>query len=203
MKRLRHSRPSPALSSAVAAITFTSMTFAPIWQAAAQAPQAAGSHARTPIDHVILIIGENRTFDHVFATYTPKPGQTVNNLLSEGIVKADGTPGPNYSKAAQNQASDTTTYQLSPPSQTPYATLPPALTDGAPSTANDESPPPFATRPASFQILLLTRLSGAPVSKMRRYGPLPLILTLMTMCCVLINSNGTTIFFAVSFSPVS
>ncbi len=48
----------------------------------------------TPIKHVIIIIGENRTFDNVFATYLPKPGETVWNLLSEGIVKPDGTPGP-------------------------------------------------------------------------------------------------------------
>ena len=26
----------------------------------------------TPIKHVIVLIGENRTFDHLFATYTPK-----------------------------------------------------------------------------------------------------------------------------------
>ena len=50
----------------------------------------------TPIKHVIVIIGENRSFDHVFATYVPKGNQTVWNLLSEGIVKADGTPGPNF-----------------------------------------------------------------------------------------------------------
>jgi phospholipase C len=46
----------------------------------------------TPIKHVIVIIGENRTFDHVFATYQPVKGQTIKNLLSEGIVNADGTP---------------------------------------------------------------------------------------------------------------
>ncbi len=154
MKRLCFSRPSSALSSAMAAITFSSMTLAPVWQAVAQQPQSAGSHhshsgARTPIEHVILIIGENRTFDHVFATYTPKPGQTVHNLLSEGIVNADGTPGPNYAKAAQNQASDTTTFQLSPDGQTPYSVLPPAMTDGAPTSANDENPPPFATLAAA------------------------------------------------------
>ncbi len=28
----------------------------------------------TPIKHVIVIIGENRSFDHVFATYQPKTG---------------------------------------------------------------------------------------------------------------------------------
>ena len=60
----------------------------------------------TPIKHVIVIIGENRSFDHVFATYVPKKGETVWNLLSEGIVNKDGTPGPNFSKAEQNAAKD-------------------------------------------------------------------------------------------------
>ena len=60
----------------------------------------------TPIKHVIVIIGENRSFDHVFATYVPKRGEQVWNLLSEGIVKADGTPGPNFAKAEQKAAHD-------------------------------------------------------------------------------------------------
>lgn len=47
----------------------------------------------TPIKHVIVIVGENRSFDHLFATYVPKPGETVNDLLSEGIINADGSPG--------------------------------------------------------------------------------------------------------------
>src|ERR1700761_7107408 len=150
MKQTKPSRPSPALSSAMAAITFASMTVAPVWQAAAQSAQSGSTASpRTPIQHIIFIIGENRTFDHVFATYTPKSGQSVNNLLSEGIVNADGTPGPNFSKAAQNQASDTSTYQLNPSGQTPYSVLPPAMTDGAPSAASDESPPPFATLAAA------------------------------------------------------
>src|SRR3984957_14462785 len=72
---------------------------------------------RTPIKHVIVIIGENRSFDHVFATYQPKRGQSVWNLLSEGIVNADGTPGPNFSKAQQSAAVDqaSSTFLLSPP----------------------------------------------------------------------------------------
>ena len=65
-----------------------------------------------PIKHVIIIIGENRTFDNVFATYQPKAGETVWNLLSEGIVNADGAPGPNYSKALQYSANDYHYYQL-------------------------------------------------------------------------------------------
>src|SRR6202034_4671281 len=62
----------------------------------------------TPIKHVIVIIGENRTFDHVYGTYTPKAGETVSNLLSKGIVKANGKPGPNYSLSAQFSALDHT-----------------------------------------------------------------------------------------------
>jgi phospholipase C len=61
---------------------------------------------RTPIKHVIVIIGENRSFDHVFATYQPKRGESVWNLLSEGIVNSDGTPGRNFDKAEQKAAVD-------------------------------------------------------------------------------------------------
>ena len=42
-----------------------------------QAQKAATVILTTPIKHVIVIIGENRSFDHVFATYVPKHGQTV------------------------------------------------------------------------------------------------------------------------------
>src|SRR5215470_15056061 len=53
----------------------------------------------TPIKHVIIIVGENRSFDHLFATYQSKSGNdNVLNLLSEGIVNKDGTPGPNFGK---------------------------------------------------------------------------------------------------------
>ena len=93
----------------------------------------------TPIKHVILLIGENRTFDHVFATYTPPRGQTVHNLLSEGIVNADGTPGPNVAAARQWQASNTGNYSVAPTHTTAYASLPSMNTGGAPTQA------PFAS----------------------------------------------------------
>lgn len=51
-----------------------------------------------------MLIGENRTFDHLFATYVPKSHDSVSNLLSKGIINADGTPGPHVSRAAQFQA---------------------------------------------------------------------------------------------------
>jgi phospholipase C len=95
--------------------------------ASAQTPSTA-----TPIQHVIVIIGENRTFDHVFATYKPVAGQRIKNLLSEGIVNADGTPGPNFSLAQQSKAVDAKPepYLLSPPFNTTYQVLPPVLAGG-------------------------------------------------------------------------
>ena len=86
-------------------------------------PDSRDLVTHTPIKHVIIIIGENRTFDNVFATYAPKPGETVWNLLSEKIVNADGTPGPSYSTAKQSIGSGFGAYKLAP-SKTPYVTLP-------------------------------------------------------------------------------
>ncbi len=107
-------------------------------QQGSPAPQANNDgNTTSPIKHVIVIIGENRTFDHIFATYQPQPGQKVWNLLSEGIVNEDGTPGPNYSLAAQFSAVDTHAdkYQVSPGDKTVYPVLPPAMTAGAPTNA--------------------------------------------------------------------
>jgi phospholipase C len=125
----------------------------------------------TPIKHVIVIIGENRTFDHVFGTYQPKPGQSVFNILSEGIVNADGTPGPNFARAAQYRAEVTSHYQIAPAQKERYATLPPAMTDGAP-TAPGVTQPPFTSLAAALamdegllpadQQLLLTGATGLP-----------------------------------------
>jgi phospholipase C len=88
-----------------------------------------------------VIIGENRSFDHIFATYQPVAGQTVNNLLSEGIVNADGTPGPKFSVAAQDKAWDDSAegYQNAPFNTEAYKTLPPVLA-GGPTT-------PYASTP--------------------------------------------------------
>ncbi len=121
---------------AICAIAINSM--APIAAAAAAAGESNGNdgNTKTPIKHVIVIIGENRTFDHLFATYQPvNNGETVSNLLSEGIVKADGTPGPNYTKFPQRETLNTVTYQISPSGASPYTTLPAPLAGGG--------PPPF------------------------------------------------------------
>lgn len=102
-------------------------------------PSPADNNTLSPIKHVIVIIGENRSFDHVFATYVPKRlGQTVNNLLSQGIIKLDANknaiPGPNFQQAHQLAAQDLGTqnpFLLSPPKQTfPNDQLPAPLVGG-------------------------------------------------------------------------
>jgi phospholipase C len=101
--------------------------------AQAQAQDAAGAvRTRTPIKHVLVIIGENRTFDHIFATYRPKSGETVDNLLSKGIIDADGRPGPNYSLAEQYSALDSHAdgYRIHPMSKSLYDRLPTPLAGG-------------------------------------------------------------------------
>jgi phospholipase C len=98
----------------------------------------------SPIKHVIVLIGENRSFDHTFGTYVPKDGQTISNLLSKGIVNADGTPGPSFALSAQQQAAAQDGFWIAPASKAPYTTLPPPSTSGAPS-AQRTTAPPFVT----------------------------------------------------------
>jgi len=83
-------------------------------------PHDNDGRTASPIKHVIVILGENRTFDHLFATYQPGNGEHVDNLLSKGIINRDGTPGPNYARAAQSAAVDTNFYAISPGQKTPY-----------------------------------------------------------------------------------
>ena len=107
-------------------------TAAPVVQADDQGDR--GHTTATPIKHVIYIIGENRTFDNLFATFKPRPGQKVLNLLSQGIVNADGTPGPNFSRAQQWIASDTGSYSLHPGKVAPFGPLGPITVSGTPNT---------------------------------------------------------------------
>ena len=93
-----------------------------------------GQRTETPIQHVIVLIGENRTFDHLFATYVSPSGDSVRNLLSEGIINANGTPGPRFSKSRQFQATPPYRAQyfisLNDFEKAPYQTLPvPTLND--------------------------------------------------------------------------
>jgi len=107
----------------------------------------------SPIKHVIVLIGENRTFDHLFATYVSPSGDYVRNLLSEHIIKADGTPGRDFSKAAQFQAIAPfkTTYYISldDHEKAPYTTLPEPSLNFSPSPVTGE-PPPFPVADLPF-----------------------------------------------------
>ena len=78
----------------------------------------------TPIEHLIVIVGENHTFDNVYGTYQPKAGQRVDNLLSKGIVNADGTPGPRFVLAEQQIGQDLHTYEVLTASTGAYEHLP-------------------------------------------------------------------------------
>src|SRR5262249_46559301 len=63
---------------------------------ASQGGEDDDTRTATPIKHVIVFIGENHTFDNIFATYVPKEGQHVSNLLSKGIIDASGLPGSKH-----------------------------------------------------------------------------------------------------------
>lgn len=85
---------------------------------------AAGVAPRTPIKHVIVVVGENRTFDNLYGVYQPQRGQTVSNLLSRGIVTTHGLPGPNFKLARQATAWQSGDYSPTPPQDGVYAELP-------------------------------------------------------------------------------
>ena len=139
------------------------------------AQDSAKDSTATPIKHVIVIIGENRTFDHVFATYQPRSDDTVSNLLSKGIVNSDGTPGPNFSLASQSAATDSTAdgYKLSPPGNVAYPVLPPVLAGGY-------TTPPFPDvttaklyeygLPASYYVYLHRRYQPEPRGRRHSYS---------------------------------
>ena len=123
----------------------------------AGAAAAKAGATSTPIKHVVVIIGENHTFDNMFATYKAPKGQDVENLLSEGIVTKSGGPGPNAAKALQRTASDTAAdgYKVSPTRTGSYATLPqpnttyvsPACDGQTPGTPDTRFPSNLANAP--------------------------------------------------------
>jgi phospholipase C len=90
-------------TKSIATITLASTLAGPLGEIGISADGHRHGKTATPIKHVIVIIGENRTFDNIYATYEPKHGQRVSNLLSRGIVNADGTPGWNAAAATQFQ----------------------------------------------------------------------------------------------------
>ena len=100
--------------------------------AVAAAAESGVREARSPIKHVIVIVGENRSFDHLFATYKPRGDEAVDNLLAKHIIREDGSPGKNFPRSSQDMANatDSAVYQLSPKIKTPLTTLPAPLNGG-------------------------------------------------------------------------
>src|SRR6202790_273166 len=128
----------------------------------------------SPIKHVIVIVGENRSFDHLFATYTPKSDdEKVLNLLSEHIVKADGTPSEKFDRGHQFQITSAPNggkffISAGKANKALYTTLPAPDIAGVPATA------PFAGvlaipggdpgLPAADQFLFGTGGTGLPAT---------------------------------------
>jgi phospholipase C len=120
-----------------------------------------------------VIIGENRSFDHVFATYEPRAGETIDNLLSKGIIALDhhknAVPGPNFSKAHQSAATDGVgdAFLLSPPKHDfPKDQLPAPLVGGPkvanfPNECTDDTP---ITECGQSLILAIQSENGLPDS---------------------------------------
>lgn len=128
----------------------------------------------SPIKHVIIIVGENRSFDHLFATYAPKSSdEKVLNLLSEHIVKADGSPGEKFDSAHQFQITSAPNggkffISAGSAAKSLYSTLP------APDVNGVQNPPAAAILslpggnpglPAADQSLFGTGGTGLPYNK--------------------------------------
>ena len=120
---------------------------------AISAPSGAQDRDRsptaTPIRHLIVLFGENRSFDHVFGTYKPRPGQRIDNLLSRGIVDENGRPGPKFTSAAQFGAAAGNASSARPTRQ--GASDAAARPQWCAATGSDAHPPPFATVAAARQ----------------------------------------------------
>jgi len=126
------------------------------WQAAAaiRPTHVTGTPIRTMSS---LIYRENRTNfpDHVFAppNATKSLGQTVNNLLSPRAfvpTSPDGTPGRIMPRLHKIRPSNTRPNHASAVwPDTHFQTAASPLTDGAPASANDDTPASFATLAAA------------------------------------------------------
>ena len=135
---------------------------------------AAAFKTESPIKHVIVLIGENRGFDHTFGVYKAKgKKQTISNILSNGIVNQDGTPGASYGLAQQYSVAAQPSFYVGAPSgaKTAYNIstnlMPQPNTNGVPTAASATSAP-FISIPAESDIepenasLLTTGASGLP-----------------------------------------
>jgi len=133
-------------STSLVSLTLSIVTaLTPMTGALAKDKEDARPKTRTPVEHVIVVIAENRAYDHVFGAYVPRGHQQASNLLSKGIVNADGSPGPHFDLGAQFTVDPQPSFYIGATAKTPYAVLPPPDTLGAHPAPSDTAPPPFAT----------------------------------------------------------
>jgi phospholipase C len=164
---------------------------------AVDADLASGQTATaSPIKHAIVVIGENRSFDHIFGAYRPKSDDSILNLLSEGIIRENGEPGPRFADAKQYTTGPQNTFFIgaAKSAKSPYTILPDPTLGGAPNQPSLTSPPFIGPPPAfslaqlaaiepsleSSDLLLLTTgatgaavPSGAPDMRVANYNALP------------------------------
>ena len=125
------SKRSPKIHSRWLASTALGTAFVALISSGVVTAEENSIKTDSPIKHLIVLIGENRTFDNVYGTYVPKDGQKVSNLLSKGIVHANGLPGPSWDAARQFQIGNISpvsyfinTNKLNNPNKTAYGLLP-------------------------------------------------------------------------------
>jgi phospholipase C len=116
----------------------------------------------------------------------------VLNLLSQGIVQADGSPGPNFAAARQFTTTAHSHYfvGVGRARKAPYNRLPPPTLGGAPNAQSDTLPPFFSNllpllaviepslEPADLPLLTTGATgaavtSGAPDTRITNYAALP------------------------------
>jgi phospholipase C len=169
----RKRKPPLSRSLCATALAFSMLAYVPVGYSNEERDRSVDRlKTASPIKHVIIIVGENRSFDHLYATYVPKSrGEKVLNLLSESIVNADGSPGRNFAKAHQFQivsapnggkffgSADMANKQL-------YSTLPVPDVNGVQNPPNASLlPGGDPGLPAGAEFLLGTGATGLPYTE--------------------------------------
>jgi phospholipase C len=115
----------------------------------------------TPIKHLIILIGENRGLDHAFGVYTPAgKDQTISNLLSKGIVNADGSPGPNFSSVPQFSVAAQSTWYFGAPNSAKFKYTNSAGTNLQPQPNTNGAPSAPSTTGAPFTSVAVVQATG-------------------------------------------
>ena len=121
-----------SLKSRVAAVTGIATLVVQLISPAIAAAEDHSRGTRTPIKHVIVIIGENRTFDHVFATYKPTNKARASTTCSR---RASSTPTALLDRTFSGRPvlrhrQQRRRLSAEPSGKTRYSVLPPAARGG-------------------------------------------------------------------------